>query len=99
MQQGEKSMEKMKEEQRSGSGPGHICSLCCQSFPDIIALQVHIIKNHGALPPVSGLDSALNKGGKEGQKDGANDPEQPRTRSPGMEGGPGEPDQDDGKSD
>lgn len=62
-------MEKLKEQNRQErSGLGHICSLCCQSFPDIIALQVHIIKNHGALPPVSGLDSVI-KQVKEGQQD------------------------------
>lgn len=76
-------MEKLKEQNRQErAGMGHICSLCCQSFPDIIALQVHIIKNHGALPPVSGLDSVI-KQVKEGQQQDLSKPDTPRT--PGME--------------
>jgi hypothetical protein len=62
MQQGEKSLEqrlkeldRLKEQQQQ---QGHICSLCSQNFPDIVSLQVHIIKSHGALPPgAAGLDS------------------------------------------
>ena len=59
MQQGEKNMERQKELERqreTNGGGGHVCSLCSNTFPDIIALQVHIIKSHGALPPTAGLD-------------------------------------------
>ena len=78
MQQGEKNMERQKEleRQRDSNGQsGHICSLCSNTFPDIIALQVHIIKSHGALPPTSGLDGMFNKNfqekvdGKDEEKD------------------------------
>jgi hypothetical protein len=73
MQQGEKNMERLKELDRQKSqetnGQSHVCSLCSNSFPDIIALQVHIIKNHGALPPTTGVDILFNKG-KELAKDG-----------------------------
>ena len=64
MQQGEKNMERQKEMERqrdSNGQAGHICSLCSHTFPDIIALQVHIIKSHGALPPTTGLDGMFNK--------------------------------------
>ena len=68
MQQGEKNLERQKELERqresngqAGGAPGHICSLCSNNFPDIISLQVHIIKSHGALPPTSGLDGMFNK--------------------------------------
>ena len=58
MQQGEKNMkmERMKEVQS-----GHVCSLCSNTFPDIVALQVHIIKSHGALPPGAGLEGILGR--------------------------------------
>ena len=59
MQQGEKNLERQKaelERREREAGPGHVCSLCSNTFPDIIALQVHIIKSHGALPPTTGLD-------------------------------------------
>ena len=39
----------------SVAAPGHTCSLCGEGFPEIVALQVHIIKSHGAFPPESGL--------------------------------------------
>ena len=65
MQQGEKNMERLKELDRQKSqetnGQSHICSLCSNSFPDIIALQVHIIKNHGALPPTTGIENLFNR--------------------------------------
>ena len=72
MQQGEKNLERQKELERqrreereareeAGQGAGHICSLCSHTFPDIIALQVHIIKSHGALPPTTGLDGLFSK--------------------------------------
>ena len=65
MQQGEKNLERQKELERqresNGQAGGHICSLCSNTFPDIITLQVHIIKSHGALPPTSGLDGMFNK--------------------------------------
>ena len=60
MQQGEKNMERMKELDRLKDS-GHICSLCSNTFPDIVALQVHIIKSHGALPPGAGLEGILGK--------------------------------------
>eukprot|EP00090_Calanus_glacialis_P039546 TRINITY_DN6884_c0_g1_i1.p1 TRINITY_DN6884_c0_g1~~TRINITY_DN6884_c0_g1_i1.p1 ORF type:complete len:1311 (-),score=300.50 TRINITY_DN6884_c0_g1_i1:2883-6815(-) len=73
MQQGEKNMERLKELDRQKSqetnGQGHICSLCSNSFPDIIALQVHIIKNHGALPPSVGIDNMFNKSTDENRSD------------------------------
>ena len=77
MQQGEKNMERLKELDRQKSqetnGQSHICSLCSNSFPDIIALQVHIIKNHGALPPTTGIENLFNKSlqkeGKEVQRE------------------------------
>ena len=61
MQQGEKSsleqrlkeLDRLNKEQQQG----HICSLCSRAFTDIVSLQVHIIKSHGALPPTSSLDS------------------------------------------
>ena len=34
----------------SASAP-HTCSLCGEGFPEVVALQVHIIKGHGAFPP------------------------------------------------
>ena len=76
MQQGEKNMERLKEldrqkSQETNGQHGHICSLCSNSFPDIIALQVHIIKNHGALPPTTGIESLFNRSlDKERVKDG-----------------------------
>ena len=72
MQQGEKNM--LKELDRlkaadnaaaaatAAAAAGHICSLCSNTFPDIVTLQVHIIKSHGALPPgAAGLDGILGK--------------------------------------
>lgn len=61
MQQGEKNMERMKELDRMKDSQGHVCSLCSNTFSDIVTLQVHIIKSHGALPPTSGLDGILSK--------------------------------------
>ena len=71
MQQGEKNMERMKEMDRlkENTPMGHICSLCSNNFPDIVALQVHIIKSHGALPPGAGLESILGKNGEREEKD------------------------------
>ena len=59
MQQGEKNMKEM--ERLKESQAGHVCSLCSNTFPDIVALQVHIIKSHGALPPGAGLEGILGK--------------------------------------
>ena len=73
MQQGEKNMERQKELERqresNGGAGGHVCSLCSNTFPDIIALQVHIIKSHGALPPTTGLDGLFNKNDEEKDED------------------------------
>merc|ERR1719232_2372795 len=73
MQQGEKNMERQKELERqresNGGAGGHVCSLCSNTFPDIIALQAHIIKSHGALPPTTGLDGLLNKNDEEKDED------------------------------
>ena len=56
-EQSEISRERLKEMERhkQGGGPGHTCSLCGEGFPEIVALQVHIIKSHGAFPPESGI--------------------------------------------
>ncbi len=35
----------------SAAAPAHTCSLCGEGFPEVVALQVHIIKSHGAFPP------------------------------------------------
>ena len=35
----------------SVSAAAHNCSLCGEGFPEVVALQVHIIKSHGAFPP------------------------------------------------
>ena len=70
MQQGEKNLERQKaelERREREAGPGHVCSLCSNTFPDIIALQVHIIKSHGALPPTTGLDGLF--GARQEDKD------------------------------
>jgi hypothetical protein len=74
MQQGEKSLEhRLKEldrlkdqqqqhQQQQQQQQGHVCSLCSQNFQDIVSLQVHIIKSHGALPPgTAGLDSLFHQ--------------------------------------
>ena len=61
MQQGEKNMERQKQKELERQSSGHVCSLCSNTFPDIIALQVHIIKSHGAMPPAAGLESLLGK--------------------------------------
>ena len=74
MQQGEKNLERQKaelERREREAGPGHVCSLCSNTFPDIIALQVHIIKSHGALPPTTGLDGLFSKEkGREQEEEG-----------------------------
>jgi hypothetical protein len=55
-EQSEISRERLKELERSKhAGSGHTCSLCGEAFPEIVALQVHIIKSHGAFPPESGI--------------------------------------------
>jgi hypothetical protein len=55
-EQSEISRERLKEMERSKqTGSGHTCSLCGEAFPEIVALQVHIIKSHGAFPPESGI--------------------------------------------
>lgn len=57
-EQSEISRERLKEMERqkqTGSSSGHTCSLCGEGFPEIVALQVHIIKSHGAFPPESGI--------------------------------------------
>ena len=63
-EQSEMSKEKMERQQKmlqqqqkegAGAGGGHTCSLCGDAFPEIVALQVHIIKSHGAFPPDSNL--------------------------------------------
>ena len=54
-EQSELSRERLKELERSKQGPGHNCSLCGEAFPEIVALQVHIIKSHGAFPPETGI--------------------------------------------
>jgi ribosomal protein L35 len=54
-EQSEISRERLKELERSKQGSGHTCSLCGEAFPEIVALQVHIIKSHGAFPPESGI--------------------------------------------
>ena len=65
-EQSEISRERLKELENQGKRSDensdrqmkHSCSLCGDTFPEIVALQVHIIKNHGAFPPegVTGLD-------------------------------------------
>ena len=35
----------------SSASAAHTCSLCGEGFPEVVALQVHIIKGHGAFPP------------------------------------------------
>lgn len=61
-EQSEISRERLKELERqkqmlgnSTEGSNHTCSLCGKDFPEIVALQVHIIKSHGAFPPDSGV--------------------------------------------
>lgn len=59
-EQSEISRERLKElerqkQQSGGSAAGHTCSLCGEGFPEIVALQVHIIKSHGAFPPDASL--------------------------------------------
>ena len=62
-EQSEISRERLKELENQGKRNDesqdrqikHSCSLCGDTFPEIVALQVHIIKNHGAFPP-EGLD-------------------------------------------
>lgn len=93
MQQGEKNMERQKELERqrqrseSGNGGGHVCSLCSNTFPDIIALQVHIIKSHGALPPTTGLDSLMLGKMDNNKTDNANDDEVEEVREKGDDTG------------
>jgi hypothetical protein len=63
-----KELERQKQQQQQMLGPmgqngqksgaessAHTCSLCGEDFPEIVALQVHIIKSHGAFPPESGV--------------------------------------------
>ena len=58
-EQSEISRERLKELEKRGEpnteksehNAKHSCSLCGKEFPEIVALQVHIIKNHGAFPP------------------------------------------------
>ena len=58
-EQSEISRERLKELEKQGKRTvestdrqmKHSCSLCGDTFPEIVALQVHIIKNHGAFPP------------------------------------------------
>ena len=62
-EQSEISRERLKELERQkhmlgkeAGANGHTCSLCGEEFPEIVALQVHIIKSHGAFPhETSGL--------------------------------------------
>ena len=35
----------------AAAAAAHSCSLCGEGFPEVVALQVHIIKGHGAFPP------------------------------------------------
>lgn len=63
-EQSEMSKEKLERQQKmlkegGASSPPHTCSLCGEGFPEIVALQVHIIKSHGAFPPDSGLFGGL----------------------------------------
>jgi hypothetical protein len=74
MQQGEKSSleQRLKELDRINKEQqqGHICSLCSHAFPDIVSLQVHIIKSHGALPPTANsLDTLFQANRKEQDKE------------------------------
>ena len=58
-EQSEISRERLKDLEKQGRRNSenperhtkHSCSLCGDTFPEIVALQVHIIKNHGAFPP------------------------------------------------
>ena len=52
----------------SVEGPAHTCSLCGEGFPEIVALQVHIIKSHGAFPPEANPFSNLGGGDAAGRK-------------------------------
>ena len=69
-EQSEISRERLKELENQGKRIGenadritnHNCSLCGEKFPEIVALQVHIIKNHGAFPP-EGSGSFDGRGG------------------------------------
>ena len=47
-EQSELSKEKLDKATKEGK---HGCTLCGEIFPEIVALQVHIIKSHGAFPP------------------------------------------------
>lgn len=63
-EQSEMSKEKLERQQKmlketGGGNSPHTCSLCGEGFPEIVALQVHIIKSHGAFPPDSGLFGGL----------------------------------------
>ena len=51
----QKMLEEVGREGSNGINGGHTCSLCGEGFPEIVALQVHIIKSHGAFPPDSNL--------------------------------------------
>merc|ERR1711899_538437 len=84
-EQSEISRERLKELENQGKRNEenqdrqmkHSCSLCGDTFPEIVALQVHIIKNHGAFPP-EGLDGP--KRPKSPQSEG------PHTSSPHKRG-------------
>eukprot|EP00093_Oithona_nana_P015045 15045.XXX_642018_645962_1 [CDS] Oithona nana genome sequencing. len=59
-EQSEMSKEKLERQRKEGNGAAsaggsHTCSLCGEGFPEMVALQVHIIKIHGAFPPDSSL--------------------------------------------
>jgi hypothetical protein len=51
----------MQKDNNGASGLGHTCSLCGEGFPEIVALQVHIIKSHGAFPPESNPFGSIDK--------------------------------------
>ena len=65
-EQSEMSREKIERQKimmQNKDGGGHTCSLCGEAFPEIVALQVHIIKSHGAFPPDSNLFGSLGEKG------------------------------------
>ena len=64
-EQSEMSKERMERQKMLNKEGSHTCSLCGDAFPEIVALQVHIIKSHGAFPPESSLFGNLQDQNKE----------------------------------
>ena len=59
----------------SSSACAHTCSLCGEGFPEVVALQVHIIKSHGAFPPEIQIPGVPPPGGSTPSTSAAEDSE------------------------